>query len=575
MTIIEWVKKKVLGILGIVKYDKTPDEDRLTFINDNDELVRMRLREYNIWYDGDGDELLNFYTRNNVIDYNYEPFYLRNKKNYFWALSSREAQIKRTHSGQPRNIVDTLVNILPFPLYHVGGLTSQNGVSVPNASQERLDEIIRECKLPDMYRNEQLPLTLVEGWGCYKINWDRDVSDNPYPVYYRAENVDFIYKAGRITGVIFKDYYSNMNKKYLLTETRHIESKKEPVYDNAGNQIDEKSIRVLVIEKELFQVSTNMATDSENRIMKVDLSTVPELKDVEPYIEIGPFDELFAVPVVVYGNTSHMGGYGRSIFTGKIDLFDDLDQSLSQAANTVRLSTPIEYFDSEFLERDRNGLPKKPSSYDRKYVMVQGQKNADGVSVGQPIQITQPALNINQYTDHAVQILLQIMNGILSPATLGIDISKRDNAEAQREKEKVTIFTRNTIIAAMTTVFQSLMSQLLCAKEFMETGCITVHHYDVSIKFNEFANDSFENRLEKLGAAFDTANMSEKMYMQKLYGDSLSDADFAEELQWLKDNHTGPRNQGMQGMMGDGSNLEMAMENPGADADAGFIANLF
>ena len=104
MTIFEHIRARVLKLLGLVKYDKAPDADRLTFINDSEQVAKMKLREYNVWYDGDGDELLNFYTKNNVIDFNYEPFYMRNKKNYFWAISSTEAQIKRTHSGRERRL---------------------------------------------------------------------------------------------------------------------------------------------------------------------------------------------------------------------------------------------------------------------------------------------------------------------------------------------------------------------------------------------------------------------------------------------------------------------------------------
>ena len=84
MTLREHIRRRVLKMLGLVKYDTAPDSDRLTFINDSESVTKMKLREYNVWYDGDGDELLNFYTRANVIDFNYEPFYMRNKKNYFW-----------------------------------------------------------------------------------------------------------------------------------------------------------------------------------------------------------------------------------------------------------------------------------------------------------------------------------------------------------------------------------------------------------------------------------------------------------------------------------------------------------
>lgn len=518
MTILERMRARIRGVAGSVLKTKRPDDDRTTFINDNEKLGRMKLKEYDVWYDGDGDELLNFYTRENYIGFNYEPFYMRNKKNYFWAISSTEAQIKRTHSGQPRNIVDTLVNIMPFPLISAGEDTN------------KLQAVVRESGLEQVYKDEQLPLTLVEGWGCWKINWDKDVSDYPSVEYVSAENVDFIYKNGKIIGIVFKNYYTSDKKRYLLLETRSIEWK-----PNSSAAEGSEGERVLVITNELYELPMNMAaTDDDTPLKKVDLKTVPELESVEERIEIGPFDKLFAVPCVLLGNTSRQWGYGRSIFTGKIDLFDDLDQALSQSSNAVRLSTPIEYIDEEYLERDKNGLPKKPKAYDRKYVMMKGQKNGDGVATGQPVQITQPSIEFSRYSDHAVQILLQILNGILSPATLGIDIAKKDNAAAQREKEKVTIFTRNALINGEERILRSLMEQMLMAKEFMDTGAVSVHSYDISVKFNEFADDSFENKLEALGKAYDMEEISTDMYLNKLYGDTLSEEERAAEKEFLE-----------------------------------------
>lgn len=518
MTILERMRARIRGVAGSVLKTKRPDDDRTTFINDNEKLGRMKLKEYDVWYDGDGDELLNFYTRENYIGFNYEPFYMRNKKNYFWAISSTEAQIKRTHSGQPRNIVDTLVNIMPFPLISAGEDT------------KNLQAVVKESGLEQVYKDEQLPLTLVEGWGCWKINWDKDVSDYPSVEYVSAENVDFIYKNGKIIGIVFKNYYTSDKKRYLLLETRSIEWK-----PNSADAEGSEGERVLVITNELYELPTNTAAgDDDTLLKKVDLKSVSELESVEERIEIGPFDKLFAVPCILLGNTSRQWGYGRSIFTGKIDLFDDLDQALSQSSNAVRLSTPIEYIDEEYLERDKNGLPKKPKAYDRKYIMMKGQKNGDGVSTGQPVQITQPSVEFSRYSDHAVQILLQILNGILSPATLGIDIAKKDNAAAQREKEKVTIFTRNALINGEERILRSLMEQMLMAKEFMDTGAVSVHSYDISVKFNEFADDSFENKLEALGKAYDMEEISTDMYLNKLYGDTLSDEERAAEKEFLE-----------------------------------------
>lgn len=509
-TLKEWIRKKALSFLGFSHYDGTPGDDRLTFINDEEHIQKTKIREYNIWYAGDSDELLNFYTRQNTIDYNYEPWYSRNKRAYFWSIASTEEDVKRTHSGQPRNIVDTLVAVIGKPDVQ-GGPTKILGRN--NEVNEAIDEIITKNNFWKIYEQQQIPLTLVEGWGCYKINWDKDLMDCPIILYYRAEAVDFIYKSNVLVGVIFKDFFTDgKNKKYLVTETRRLEK---------GN---------LYIEKEIFRL-----TGEDDTLTKVEFKDVEQFKDMEGNFVIEDFNDLLAVPCVFYDDTNSSAP-GRSIFTGKIDLFDDLDQCLSQASNTVRRSTTVEYFDTNYLERDsKTGMPIQPKAFDRKYTMFRGSTSADGVSAGnKPVQATQPEVNFQQYSDQAIYILMQILNGIMSPATLGIDISKKDNAEAQREKEKVTIFTRNMIVDTETHILKQLFSQLLCARELMLSKEITKKYYDISINFSEFADDSFENKLTVLGDALNKKTLSPKMFMDKVYGHTLSQSDYDAELEFLE-----------------------------------------
>lgn len=517
MTILEKIRNKVLGIIGLARTDGKADADRLTFINNSDIIKKNRIEEFNVWYYGDSDELLNYYTHKNTIDYNFEPWYSRNKKDYFWTVSATELGIKRTHSGQPRNIIDTLVNITQFPIVHSEGTV--------------LKEIIEESNIEGLYIEEQLPLTLVEGWGAYKINWDLNVSQYPYAVYYTANNVEFVEKSGRIMGVIFKDFYTDgKNRRYVVLETRRKE----------GHN--------LIIECEVFRANS----DGEYiiPITEEECKKIPELSHIERGYKFEGYDGLLAVPCVLFKNTGRTGGPGRSIFTGKIDLFDDLDQCLSQGSNAVRRSTPVEYFDTDYLERDpKTGMPIQPKAYDRKYTLVNGQRDADGVTKGsEPVHVTQPNITFSQYSDEAIQIMVQIINGVMSPATLGIDIAKKDNAEAQREKEKVTIFTRNAIIRKEMKILKSLFNELLCAYDYISSdkGLVWTK-YDVSIKFSEFADDSYENKLEKLGAAYDNELISDEMYMSKLYGDTLSEEEYEKELQWLKENHTKPRVEGEKG----------------------------
>ena len=210
---------------------------------------------------------------------------------------------------------------------------------------------------------------------------------------------------------------------------------------------------------------------------------------------------------------------------------------MSQSANTVRKSTPVEYFDTDFLERDRQtGLPIQPKVYDRKYVMVKGATTADGTSTAkEPVTVTQPNLDFSKYSDEAIQILLQIMNGLISPATLGLDIAKKDNAEAQREKEKITVFTRNKLARAQKKILEKLFNELLIANELMKTDTVTVFDYTLSVVYPEFADDSFENKITVLGEMLGKGALSPKMYLTKLYGGTLSETDYNQELKFLEE----------------------------------------
>ena len=60
MTLLDWLKSKIFGKKGIARIEGKPDEDRLTFINNDQEIMLSKLREYDVWYTGDSGELLNF-----------------------------------------------------------------------------------------------------------------------------------------------------------------------------------------------------------------------------------------------------------------------------------------------------------------------------------------------------------------------------------------------------------------------------------------------------------------------------------------------------------------------------------
>jgi len=533
MTIKEKIRQKVLGILGGLSSEENTlaDEDRLTFMNDKDKLQKMKVREYNVWYSGESDELLNFYTHSNMLEFCYEPFYDRNKRSYYWSTSATESDIKRTHSGMAKNIVDTIVAITGTPTLRACNIELDES----NVVNNHLREIFKENDFwESLYRQAQMPMTLTEGWGCYKIAWDLDISDNPFIMYYKAENVDFVYnKFNRVMGIIFKDFYTNgKDKKYMILEVRR--------------QYHGK----LIIEKELYECHGE-------DLKRIDKDTVSQFKDMEMSLEITNYRGFLAEPCIFYKDTSG-DCPGRSILSGKLELLDDLDQCLSQSANAVKRSTPVEYFDSTYLERDpKTKMPVQPKVYDRKFVMIKGQKTAEGTAMSAtPVTVTQPNLNFEMYTGQALSILTMIVNGIISPATLGIDVAKKDNADAQREKEKITIFTRNNICACEKAIIENLSNDCLIAWELMHTGRITKTDYEITVTYPDFVNDSFENKIMILGDQLDKGNLSYDMYLKKLYGNTLKDSEYNKELEYLKSKQEAPQEDpfggmGDPGMMGE------------------------
>ena len=543
----EYVRLKTLGITGLIdsSIDPVVRANRYLFVNDINEVKKQRLEEYIIWYLGDSDRLKNFFTRANAITYNMDPLYNENKKSYFWAVSSTEHDIKRTHSGHPRNIVDTLVYVMTIP-----DITSDKDPT--STVNKNLKKILKANNFKQQITQLSRPLTLVEGWGAWKINWDKKLSDYPILLYYRADRVDFIYQSNQLRAIIYKDFYQDQDgKNYVLYETRRLGD----YTDKAGN-----TTTSLYIEKELYEYAAN--TD---RLIPCKLSALPQLKDVIPQVVISNFKHFLGYPNIFYHDVSEEF-YGRSIFTGKTDIFDDLDQCMSQGANAVRRSTVHEYFNTLYLETDPvTGLPIQPDAFDRKYIKYAGSTGADGTASGStPVQVVQPAVNFQQYSEEERNLLMAAISGIMSPATLGIDIAKKDNADAQREKEKVTIFTRNNLLDEEEAVFEHVCSDLLVAYDLMnlkqgeELQC---REYDINVHYPEFANDSWEKKLETVQTGWAGGLLSDEMAIDLLHGDSISEEKKQKELKFLQDQRAKqeqipPTDPSMQGEFG-----EMGAEN--------------
>lgn len=505
VSIFDFIKRLVNKLRRGERLAEAPDSERLTFINDAENLQRQAVEEYRVWYRGDSNELLNYYTNQELYGNAREPIYNRNRRQYFWGIVSDEAGIKRVHSGIPNAIVTTLVNAIGTPT-----ITSSD----PDIARA-LNEIMDDNDFTALLNQQQMPLTMVDGWGGYKLNID---SGQVRIQYYTAKDFEPIYRAGQFIGGIFRDYYRVEDKDYALIETRRTDGKDS------------------YIEPRLYRYRRGGGGDIE--IEALHGKDIPEQLrwlNADGDLVLPGYPEPLAVPCKFLFDPLHPD-YGRSIYEGKIDLFDDLDQILSQDSQTVRVSTPVEYIPVDLMQRNADGIPQMPKVYNRQFLMKESMPDGNGNIAGD-IQTTQPRLDFSQYSADARSKLDFILTGLLSPATMGIDLAKRDNADAQREKEKVTIMTRNNIIDRETRIIRSLMEKAVLLYAYQRTGEIpTGVKPEVSVRFNEFANPSFEQELSVLAPAWSQGAISTEKYIDLLWGDRLTPEEKREEAEKLEAN---------------------------------------
>ncbi|MDD7740677.1 MAG: capsid protein, partial [Lachnospiraceae bacterium] len=118
-------------------------------------------------------------------------------------------------------------------------------------------------------------------------------------------------------------------------------------------------------------------------------------------------------------------------------------------------------------------------------------------------------------------------------STLGIDTKKLDNAEAQREKEKTTLYTRNAIIEALQETIPELVAASVNAYRVLAKK--QTEEVKVEVTFGEYANPSFESQIETMAKARPSSPiMSVEAQVDELYRDNKEQTWKDEEVARIK-----------------------------------------
>ena len=436
-----------------------------------------------LWYRGDPSELEQFYKQLADSD---ACVYSTVIKNKFWAsVPNGNVKVRKIHSGLPAMMVDTLSDIVVNDLLDP---------EIDEGLKERWSDFCKENEFEDILV-DAVQKVLVTGDGAFKINIDTDLSDQPLLEFYGADQVEYEYKRGKLQAVIFKTEYCCKGKKYQLHEK----------YGKG------------TVEYKLFGPN-----DKE-----YDLNTVPETAGLVDVTFTG--DYIMAVPLKVYKSPKYKDR-GQSILDKKADAFDALDETLSTWLDGIRASRVKQYIPENLIPKNEEGIPLKPDVFNP-WIAINGQLAEEDKA---KIETVQGEFSTAALLESYVTWLDVCLQGILSPSTLGIDVKKLDNADAQREKEKTTMYTRDTIIGALKCALESLFDAILRTQDNMLNKTPPEEGYEATFEWGQYANPSFEAQIEVLVKAKTGQIMSTEKIVDELYGDSMGDEEKAEEVARIK-----------------------------------------
>ncbi|GIO34357.1 MULTISPECIES: capsid protein [Paenibacillus] len=470
-----WFKNMVIKMLRI---NPAPENQIITITEPFS--YRTNVLRNRLWYRGDPSELDQFYKQSAMDSVG---------KSRFWAaVPSEDLSIRKIHSGLPAMIVERLADIV---------IADLDGIDLGNDQQTELWGEIAEDNDFDELLGDSITEALVTGDGAFKITVDPDVTEYPIIEFYSGDQVDYKRERGRLQEVIFYTDYRFKDKDYRLEET-----------------FGRGYIRCRLLNADGKEVL---------------LSTIPDTAELAPEVTFDG-DFIMALPLMFF-RSKKWKGRGKSIFDSKADSFDALDEVISQWIDAIRAGRVQKYIPEDLIPKNpKNGVPMRPNPFDNQFIKI-GSVMAEDAK-GQ-IDMVQPQILYEAFVNSYSSAIDMCLQGIISPATLGIDLKKTDNAEAQREKEKATLYTRGKIIERLNEVIPALVVTVMKVFDTMKGRA--AGEYEASVAFGEYASPSFDAVVETVGKARTYGIMSVERAVDELYGDTWTDEEKAEEVKRLKE----------------------------------------
>lgn len=428
-----------------------------------------------IWYRGDASELDQLFKL--LGD---DPV----ARARFWAAAPEAEHIRKAHSGLPGIMVDTLAGVVKADLDDLDFADKEAAV--------RWGALAEENSFPTLV-SRAVAETLVTGDGAFKISLDPEVSEGPILEFWGADRVDYVRRHGRITEIHFLSPVGDRGR--MLKE----------IYSPGG-------VRYVLLDGD----------------KELPLEAEADTAGLQPVTFDGDF--MLAVPLQFWPS-SRWRGRGQSIFDKKTDAFDAHDEIISQWMDAVRAGRVQRYIPESLIPRDENtGALRLPSRFGADYVQVEPSSKE---ATEDKISVEQPEIRYEAFLASYTATLDMCLQGIMSPATLGIDVGKMSSADAQREKKDVTGMTRNAITDALEKALPQLAQTALAAEDILAEKA--PGEYEATVNFGEYGAPSFDARVQTIAGAATGGIMSVEAQVDELWGASKDDAWKAAEVRRIRE----------------------------------------
>ena len=428
-----------------------------------------------IWYRGESYELSQLYKQLDDNQYG------------FWgSVPTAGIEIRKIHTGLPKIMVNLLSSVVADDMQDVQFTSEADNTLWRDIAEENtFDTLVKSA----------INKTLYTGDGAFKISIDTDISQLPIIEFFEADRIKLKRKRGRVVEIIFKTAYSKDTNTYIL-------------YEHYG--------------KGYIRYELKNSFDKE-----VELDTLEQTAGLNNIEWDGDF---MLAEYVSFYSSDKFEGRGQSVFDAKRDNFDALDETWSQWVDALRAGRTKTYIPENLIPRNPNtGELLKPNAFDNRFLKLAPSmsENNDG-----KVSTESAIIQHDSYLATYITALDLCLQGLISPSTLGIDTKKLDNAEAQREKEKATLYTRQTIVTELQRVLPALIQSVFYAYQTLNK--LPLNDVECDVTFGEYANPSFESQVETVGKAKAQGIMSIEASIDELYGDSRDDEWKKEEVERLK-----------------------------------------